>query len=77
LLLAAGILGIALAAAVEAAPVGPGGPVVYTTFQGQSLERFPWFGKDVVVLTADGGLEPTVMKALGRASIVPTSSIGS
>jgi hypothetical protein len=64
LLLAAGILGIALAAAVEATPVGPGAPVIYTTFQGQSLERFPWFGKHVVVLTADDGLEPMVMKAL-------------
>jgi hypothetical protein len=64
LLLAAGILGIALAAAVEAAPVGPGAPVIYTTFQGQSLERFPWFGKYVVVLTADAGLDPRVMAAL-------------
>jgi hypothetical protein len=63
-LVAAGILWTALEAGVEGKRITPGAPVTYTTFQGQSIQRVPWFGKHVVVLTADGSLDPTVMADL-------------
>lgn len=62
--LSAGILWIALACGLEAAPVRPGAPVTYNTFQGQSIQLVPWFGKYVVVLTADASLDSTVMADL-------------
>jgi serralysin len=62
--LVSGILCMALASGLEAASVRPGEPVTYNTFQGQSLQLVPWFGKYVVVLTLDGSLDPTVMADL-------------
>ena len=62
--LGASIFGIALACVLQAAPSGPGAPVTYVTIQGQSLALFPWFGKNVVLLTPDASLDPDVMSAL-------------
>jgi serralysin len=61
------ILGMVLACRLGAASVRPGEPVTYNTFQGQSLQLVPWFGKSVVVLTLDGTLDPAVMADLVSA----------
>ncbi len=58
------ILWMALTCGLEAASVRPGEPVTYNTFQGQSLQLVPWFGKSVLVLTLDGSLDPRGMADL-------------
>ncbi|MCU1276343.1 MAG: hypothetical protein JWO48_3774 [Bryobacterales bacterium] len=52
---------------LRAAPLAAGAPVAYTTFQGQQLQRFPWFGENIVILTANASLDPNAMSSLVSA----------